>query len=221
MWMSTALEESLPPFVTENTPDVPIRMIEEMLESSRFDTVDLFRTSSHRFEGKRAIPMMTVSFHRHLFVTGMVPSPDEYLSEYKRENSHFLSFMEEDDMSGIRHRVMRAYPSLIRDIHFVSGCREMGCDAIRTVRDDIAGVDARIPIDGGEIKVRLYYDSPRSRTHKMRKAFSHVMGPDHHDLGLSRGNCLRIGDFLLYSSSVIRSFLISVGVEEGNLRPES
>jgi hypothetical protein len=207
--------------VTDNIPDIQISKIEEMLSSSRFDTTTLRRASSHRFEGKRAIPMMTVSFHRLLFDTGMVPTPDEYLSEYERENSHFLSSMSDDDMGGIRYRVMRAYPSLIRDIHFVCGCREIGCPAIRTVRDDIAGIDARIPIENGEVKVRLYYDSPRSKSHRMMKAFAHVMGPDHHDLGLSKDNSIRIGDFFLYSPSTIRSFLTSVGVEEGNLRPDS
>lgn len=217
MWMSTAMEEALPPFMTEDMPDIGTGAIEEMLGESRFDAGPVSTSTSHRFEGKRAIPMMTISFHRHLFDSGVVPDPDEYLSEYEDENSHFLSSIGEDDMMVIRHRVMRAYPSLVRDVHFVCGCREMGVHAIRTVRDDIAGVDARVPVGDREVKVRLYYDSPRSRAHRMMKAFAHVMGPDHYDLGLSRTNCLRIGDFLLYSRPSIRTFLTSVGVEEGNL----
>ena len=35
MWMRTALEESLPAFVTENIPNVPSGMIEEMLSHHR------------------------------------------------------------------------------------------------------------------------------------------------------------------------------------------
>ena len=220
MWMNAALLESIPSFLIENIPEIKTSDIEQMLSAVNFDTGDLLRSSSHRFEGKRAIPMMTVSFHHHIFEKGMVPSPEEYLSEYEDENKFFLATIHEDDISGVRHRVMRAYPSLIRDVHFICECREMGHQAIRTVMDDISGVDARIPMGESEIKVRLYYDSPKSRSHK-KKAFSHIMGPDHYDLGLKKGDCLKVGDFMLYHPDAIRSFLASICFEEGNLHIES
>jgi len=221
MWIRSALEDSLPSFLKDDIPDIPTQKIEEMLESSRFDTFDLCRASSRHFEGKGAIPMMTISFHRHLFENGMIPSPDEYVEEYEKENNDFMMMVGGDDVEGVRHRVMRAYPSLVRDVHFVYCCRDMGCHAIRTVRDDISGVDARIPVESGDVKVRLFYDSPRSRSHKMMKAFSHIMGPDHFDLGISKRDGVMRGDFILYSKQVIRAFLISVGVEEGSLTPDS
>lgn len=219
MWMSTAIEEASPPFLTMDIPIVMTGDIEKILSGSSFDTTQLFKDSSGNFEGKRAIPMMTVSFHRHLFDHGMIPDPDNYLSEYETENSNFLSMVREDDVQGIRLRVMRAYPSLVRDVHFVSSCREMGCTASRTVRDDIDGIDARIPISEREIKVRLYYESPASRRFKMRKAFSHIIGPDHYDLGLSRKTCLTVGDFLLYSREDVTSFLSSIGAMKEILGP--
>ena len=142
MWFTAAIANSDDPILDSDVPaGLSAGAIERLLaDQPTFTTEGLRRLAAKWAERTRALPMMAIGFHRHLDESGTIPTFEEYMRDYEVENRDTIASI--GGMDGIRHRVARAYPSLVRDVHFVASVRECGVPARRTLRMDLSGVDA-------------------------------------------------------------------------------
>ena len=208
MWFSETLAHDDPLL----DADIPLGLSAAAIEASLvaqppFDASSFRRQAARWAEGN--VPMMAVSFQRHLLRDKMVPTFEEYVAEYEADNRDTLASL---DSAGLRHRVARAYPSLVRDVHFVASVREAGVEAHRTLRMDLAGVDATI--GPAEVPVRLYFASATSKEHKLAKAINHGQVSGIVDLGLTPEVAVRVGNLSLYSPRIVRDLLAELGLLE-------
>jgi hypothetical protein len=211
MWFHELLDNQDSPILSAETPRIPSAAIEAVLKDVLFDISSLSSHSKPEFEASEGIPIISFSFQCHLFRDENVPTPEEHWGDYERDNYDFLRPLSPSDLLAVQYRAMRAYPSLIRDVHFVSIAREMGLNVSRTLSMDIAGIDAVVSQGDLERKIRLYYDSKRSRRARRAKAISHEIEPGTVDFGLTKENSRQIGDIFLYAPDATLSFLSDLG----------
>ena len=213
-WYEMARRAKLCDLFDDDLPNISSGDIEQLLMEKEFD-VKPYRSKGRSMEAARCVPVMSVAFHKATLRKAMVPSLDEFLSEFETTNQKFFDDLDEDGRLGVRYRAAKAYPSLVRDIHFVARARELGAAVRRTLRDDIGGTDATVQTSDGPRHIRLYYDSPRSRKHRMAKAMVHDVSSEHVDLPLTQENATRVGNIFLYSTEAISTLLDELGALNG------
>lgn len=210
MWYRLAKSMPLCDLFDGDMPRVASESIERTLSEDPFDAVASKPDGMRSMERAGCVPMMSIAFHGTMVDLGRVPTLAEYIEGYERRNARFLSDLDERTLAGITTRVIRAFPSLVRDVHFVSVARELGADVSRTLRQDIQGVDATVLTASGPRFVRLYYDSPRARKFRISKAMAHDVSEDHVDFPLTRGNASEVGNVFLYSRDSVEDLLESI-----------
>ena len=214
MWFSETVAKLDEPLLDADVPtDLSTAAIERLLAGQPdFNASPFRRTAARWAEGTRALPMMAIGFHRHLIETGTVPTFEGYMKDYERDNHDTVAAI--GGIEGLRHRVARAYPSLVRDVHFVVAVRENGVPARRTLRMDLSGVDAIVGPANAEVPVRLYYASAASKKYKLAKAVFHEQVSDIVDVGLTPAVSVETGGVRLYSPTVVRDLLVELNLLE-------
>jgi hypothetical protein len=210
MWYRLAKSMPLCGLFDGDIPKVSSESIEHVLGDEHFDAISSKERGMRSMERAGCVPMMSIAFHGTMIELGRVPTLSEYVDGYERRNARFLSGLDDPTLAGITARVIRAFPSLVRDIHFVSVARELGADVSRTLRQDIQGIDATVLTASGPRYVRLYYDSPRARKFRISKAMAHDVSEDHVDFPLTRGNAVDVGNVFLYSRDSVEELLESI-----------
>ena len=213
-WYEMARRAKLCDLFDDDFPQMSSAQIEGLLREHEFD-VTPYRSTNRSMEAARCVPIMSIAFHRAILRTSSIPSLEVFLAGYEADNQRFFDGLDASDRSGVRYRAARAYPSLVRDVHFVTKARELGATVSRTLRDDIAGIDASVSTPDGDRYIRLYYDSPRSRRHRMTKAMVHDISGDHVDMPLTQENATRVGNIYLYSDEAITTLLNELGALTG------
>ena len=213
-WYEMARRAKLCDLFDDDLPIISTKDIERVLIEHSFD-ITPYRSPERSMEAARCVPMMAIAFHPVTLDRGTIPSLDEFLTEYEESNQKFFDEMGEGETAGVRYRAVKSYPSLVRDVHFVSRARELGATVKRTLRDDFEGTDASIVTPRGERYIRLYYDSPRSRRLRMAKAMVHDISSDHVDLPLTQENAAQVGNIYLYSTEAILELLDEIEALNG------
>lgn len=213
-WYEMARKAKLCGLFDDDLPIISTGDIELVLTENAFDMTP-YRSPGRSMEAARCVPMMAIAFHRATLKKATIPSLDEFLAEYEESNQKFFDELGDGEIAGVRYRAVKSYPSLVRDVHFVSRARELGAVVRRTLRDDFEGTDASIVTPDGERYIRLYYDSPRSRRQRMAKAMVHDISSDHVDLPLTQENATQVGNVYLYSTEAIAELLDGIGALNG------
>lgn len=125
---------------------------------------------------------------------------------YREENSPFV--FKKDGLEG---RILRAYPSLIRDLHFFLLCKESGLFEkviYSTYADIYEGIDLKLKKDGQVYIVSLFVNTNRSKQFKKRKYKRH----DYSNVVeicvmLDLDTAKKVGDFILYDERHINYLL--------------
>ncbi len=78
------------------------------------------QTRNDRVEWKLKLPMFVPPFYDYIKSRGSIPSQDDYWLFYVSENKDYLVSLNlsREEKIGLRARVYRTYPSLVRDFHF-------------------------------------------------------------------------------------------------------
>ena len=112
---------------------------------------------------KMALPPFALSFYSFIVKTGMLPSEDDLLEEYLKQDKYFsyipdgkveVTYKGNRDvvpLAGLIGRVLRTYPSLVRDFHFYLMAYESNLfTAVRySVSEDVdQGVDIKVQYNG-------------------------------------------------------------------------
>ena len=163
------------------------------------------------------LPPIALVFYSLLYDTDNVPSPDGLIEEYFKQS--YFSYVPNDrvsvdyenttavcDIESITARVLRTYPSLLRDLHFYLLVNESNCfDAVRySFKKDYEGkIDIQILHNGKWHNVGLLLNSKRSLFYKFKKQFRHKQ-TDVLYVELDKSDCKMCGDYMLYTEKHIK-----------------
>lgn len=184
---------------------------------------DVLRT--HRDDAgveKTQFPSFVYAFYNYVFSQWVIPTPIKFLNEYYSLNCDELfvnagmvtyqdSTYEKLDLDA---RILRTYPSLIRDFHFYLMLIEARCfdKVIYSCQKDIEGKDLLIKHNGKEYVVSLFVQTKRaSFFKKVKNAFRHQYGANEIQIPLDLSTANKCGEFFIYSSEdveKIRSIII-------------
>ena len=162
------------------------------------------------------LPPIALVFYSLLYDTDNTPSPDDLLKEYFKQP--YFSFVADNKVNvnyenttalcsveSITARVLRTYPSLLRDLHFYLLANESHCfDAVRYSfkKDYEEKIDVQILYKGKWYNVGLLLNSRRSLWYKFKKQFRHKP-TDVLYVELDKSDCKMCGDYMLYTEKHI------------------
>lgn len=201
MWLNSSLPEEY----DFDLPTIPSQSIRDVLEGCLYIPV----YTQKRGAIKGDIPIMSVEFHNYCMSHASIPDFDVFIQDYMSNNSDWIRLHAVNFIEPLIARVERAYPSLVRDIYFVSLGREAGFDLKRTLRMDLDGIDAVLD---GVVPIRLFFDSKRSRADKRRKSIVHGVPENCVDFGIKPASSESVGGVYLYKKEDIIQFLSDLRV---------
>jgi len=186
------------------------------------DTLSGFKYSGNNkkvstFVEHYELPPMIASFYDFIFEQGEVPSESQLSKKYlntffvKESKSIFILKKEYQDPRRYSHtfdgyallpRVLRAYPSLLRDLHFYTICLESGLftkQGYSLKQDYEKGLDIKLRYKTKAYYASLYIETARGNFFKDKKYKRH----DYTEvleipMGVSLDDCANFGRFLLY-----------------------
>ena len=175
-------------------------------------------------ENKLRMPPMIYAFYGFIFFSGKVPSEDEFTEEYLQNpffskvgnNNYEVSLNEEKHLvskSALKARILRTYPSLIRDFHFYCLVRESNYfeHVFYSCNDDYYDkVDMKVIYKGKWFSLGMLLDSSRSEEFRQKKQFRHKNDEDVIYIKLSKDKCRKCGKFWLYTEEHVDLVLAEI-----------
>lgn len=167
------------------------------------------------------LPPISLTFYHCVYEDGQIPSEMRLIEAYL-DQEEFFSYtankMVEVSYGGRRSlvllesliaRILRTYPSLVRDLHFYLMAHESGLfSAVRysVGADYKQGVDIKVKYNEHWYNIGLYVSTKRSLFYKGKKFFRH--NPvDIINFELYPNEAHMVGDFMLYSRDHISRLL--------------
>ena len=166
------------------------------------------------------MPPMIFSFYSFIFENNRIPSENEFIDNYLlhpffRKITKDSFEVEHDGKThtvkkeSLCARILRTYPSLIRDFHFYCMAKESGLFEMvyYSCKDDYYNkVDIAVKLNGKLYNLGLLLESQRSGFFLEKKQLPsrHKDSPEVIYIRLSKTNCKKCGRFWLYSESHVK-----------------
>lgn len=178
----------------------------------------------HRVEWALKFPMFVDTFNLMLKENNRVPSQDEFVERYFRDNAAELTDVLSNSKlrEGLEARLRRTYPSFVRDVHFGALLRERGLDVSYGRDFDVcAGVDHIIQHRGLTFHIHCYVKTRAGRMGRRIKNKRHDFRGIHLDVEMDLGaeSAKSVGDFYLYSDEHV-DYLIELMEAESRKQNE-
>lgn len=178
---------------------------------------------------KVQFPMINTVFYKYIFETDEVPSPqlliELYFSFYKDlfvDNGDKICFDGKDyNKESITGRILRTYPSLVRDFHFYLLLKESKLfeKVTYSLKSDINGKDIIITHDKKEYVISLYVDTIRSRYFKeIKDTYRHDYDSNEIRVPLNLSEAKKCGDFKLYFEkhmNIVKERIVQIESTQG------
>lgn len=170
---------------------------------------------------KAKLPPMNFVFYKFIFENDSIPSPQNILDLYFEFYSDRIEVIYESakidgisyNLNALKARVLRTYPSLLRDFHFYLMLKECGYfhKVTYSCADDINGIDITIFHNNKKYIVSLFTDTKRSWSFKrIKNIFRHKYGQNELKVPLVLDESFKCGDFMLYKQSDVEQIINSV-----------
>ena len=143
------------------------------------------RKVTETVENVKFVPFV-LSFYKFIFENSGIPNEEEfineyssrYLTEHNKTNYSFRQGAKEIliDKESFYGRILRTYPSLIRDFHFFLLCYESNIfeEVKYSIQQDyFKGIDVLVKRNGIEYAVNLMIKSSRNKQYKRKKYKRH------------------------------------------------
>lgn len=193
-----------------------IDSIEHQIKKMRYNGNGLIKDISVE---NAKLPSIAEVFYEKIFLRE-IPSPEklyrEYLSKHfsKEDNGRYRlnNTNKAYDEKGIKARVYRAYPSLLRDFHFYILCYSSGLfESVEYsfLVDTREGIDLFVTYKGNRFAISLFVNTRRSLEYKKKKY-------KRHDYSNLKEICISInpfdrksyvGDYALYGESHLQEMI--------------
>lgn len=163
------------------------------------------------------LPPISLSFYSYVYASNRVPSEMDLMESYLNQEEFFayvpnnmvqVSYSNKTStvpLDALIARILRTYPSLVRDLHFYLMAHESGLfSAVRySVGADFKeGVDIKVQHNGKWYNIGLYVATKRSLFYKSKKLFRHHP-VDMINLELHPNEAHIVGNFMLYAKEHI------------------
>lgn len=164
---------------------------------------------------KTQFPSIIYSFYSIVFNSNRIPEPRELLEAYYILNSKELSVKEgiviyknrSFKKADLDARILRTYPSLIRDYHFYLMLVETACfdKVIYSCKNDVNGIDITIVHNDKKYVLSLFVKTSRSTHYKaIKNTYRHDYDENEIQLPLDLMNANKCGDFFVYDKQHLR-----------------
>ncbi|MDP6425965.1 MAG: hypothetical protein QF443_03160 [Dehalococcoidia bacterium] len=175
-------------------------------------SLNFLNTLNKRVEWGMSFPIFVPPFYDYLTRNnGTVPQQEEYWNAYFDCNSKWFNEkrLSDDLIHGLKARIYRTYPSLIRDIHFAKYLQTTLTDiaVIYDMHLDIQeGIDLLLVKNGAYHAINLYTDTRRAYIGRQKKTFRHknYSNVNYIELPVSFQGSKKVGDFFLYGERELR-----------------
>ncbi|TLX23956.1 hypothetical protein FE904_19605 [Chryseobacterium indologenes] len=127
-------------------------------------------------------PPFVISFYYKVFLKNNIPTEDEFielyykLNRFKIEGEYILFQNKKLLKEGITARLLRTYPSLIRDLHFyllLSESNLFDDVSYSSNTDYFKGLDLKIKYKGKEYFLSIHVGTERAKEYKSKKENRH------------------------------------------------
>ena len=195
------------------TCEVTLDKFEETVEKFDYNTIYAKYKMCKDEVGveKVKFPHINFAFYKYLFERDEVPSPEEILVLYFDLYKQHFKVIEEQDtvyyknkkysLKALKARVLRTYPSLIRDFHFYLMLKKENIfDKVTySCADDINGKDITVIYKDEKYIVSLYTNTRRAQEFKkIKNEFRHKYGKNEIKIPLDFDNAYDCGTIKLY-----------------------
>ncbi|MES2652036.1 MAG: hypothetical protein V4663_09855 [Bacteroidota bacterium] len=158
-------------------------------------------------------PPFAQVFYSLIYQFKKLPSEDDFFSEYLKwlkvelKNLHFVYKNEQYSIDGLKARIFRTYPSLIREIHFyyyLLNSKEFDNVNYSLSKDYFEGIDITIMYNKVKYSLSIHTATNRAKKYKITKNDRHnyndvneiVLSDEFHKLN-KFGDFYLLGDFQL------------------------
>ena len=174
--------------------------------------LQFLQTRNKQVEWGMRFPMFVPPFYDFISLNkGRVPSQEEYWNTYLDNNKQWFNKKNLTDglLNGLKARIFRTYPSLIRDIHFAKYLQATFTDTevIYDMHLDIEeGIDLLLVCKGTFHAINLYTATKRAYIGRKKKTFRHknYNNVNYVELPVAFQGSKEVGDFFLYGEREYR-----------------
>ena len=152
-------------------------------------------------------PMFLIPFYKFIYLHKHIPRQNEFWEYYLSENQAFFSprILDNELMDGLKARAFRAYPSLVRDIHFLFYLKSKFHEATilyNTKLDIGEGIDLLVTHKDKYWGINLYADTQRAHKGREKKEFRHTKFDNvaYVELPVQLRDDQKSGQFFLYGA---------------------
>ncbi len=189
-------------------------------EQIRFYGLEFLPVRDEAVEWMMKFPMFIHSFYKLVYLNGYVPMQLEFWSQYILDNGHYFksSGTSSITLTALKARAYRAYPSLVRDIHFGCSLRERLLGYIvlyNRALDTEEGIDLLISFGQRFWGLNLFLNSERSLKGRAKKSTRHLPFENvkYVDIPINKFSN-QVGKFYLYGQPEIDKVIKALEVNE-------
>jgi hypothetical protein len=197
-----------------------IHMSSERIESSiNLYPLDFIQLRVKSVEWGMELPMFVPSFYDFILNNYRIPMQVEYWVHYQRSNDEWfkrnrLNVMQ---VQGLKARIYRTYPSLVRDIHFAKYVSE-NLDVEKVIYNqklDIEeGIDLMILNGNNYFAINLFTNTGNAHFGRQKKTFRHInfTNVKYLDVPVEFKGSIKCGNFFLYGNRELIAIKSSIRI---------
>ena len=162
-------------------------------------------------------PMFVLSFYSYIMKNNSIPNQQSFFDYYKTKNSAWFQSanLTTEQLEGIKARVYRSYPSLVRDIHFSLLTKESAAFDMVYYNETVdieRGIDLIIKKNASLFAANLFIQTSRAQIGRNKKQFRHTLLPDliYIELPVEFKGSKQCGQFFLYSERELKELIVRV-----------
>jgi hypothetical protein len=162
-------------------------------------------------------PMFLYPFYKFIYQIKKIPTQKEFCDYYLSENKEFFDTnnFTAEITEGLKARLYRTYPSLIRDLHFSAYVKENfdTAEIIYNRKLDVEeGIDLLIIYDGKYWGINLYTDTKRAHDGREKKENRHTKFDNviYVELPVEFKGSVKCGQFFLYGEKEYKQILKTI-----------
>lgn len=172
------------------------------------------KTRNNQVEWGMKFPMFLTPFYKYIYLHNKVLTQHEFFEYYLAENQSFFADkkFEQDIMEGLKARIYRTYPSLIRDLHFNLYVKENIPEAVIVYNrklDVEEGIDQLIIYNHKIFAINLYTDTARAHIGREKKVNRHTPfdNVQYLELPVNFKGSVECGSFFLYGETELKKII--------------
>lgn len=177
--------------------------LEEITDTLRKYNLWFIGVKLDEVEHKMSLPYFVTPFYQYIYINDKIPTQEELYNTYIKHDYFKDHKFSDEIMVAIKARLLRTYPSLVRDIHFATFIKEKitDMDVFYSIKLDVnEGIDLLLVKDEKYFGVNLYTKTQRSVDFRSKKANRHASfsNVEYIELPVDFNGSDQCGKFFLY-----------------------